>query len=112
MQLVSPLLFSMKFSGLMSLHIMTKFEFQPVTDLIAMEVFQGSEQLFHDFSGLSLIKVLILNDIVEEFTSLAISKYQLIDIDLLNDQEADFIPLPNFEKLNDIWMVLIRPHNN
>ena len=40
--------------------------------------------------------MLFLNDVVEKLSSLAV----------LEDQEANFIPLPDFVKLDNVWVVL------
>ena len=40
--------------------------------LVSMEVSEGCKQLLHDSRSLHLIQMLILNDVVEELTSLAV----------------------------------------
>jgi hypothetical protein len=38
-----------------------------------MQVLQCSEELLHNLGGLSLVEVLVLNDVVEEFSAFAVS---------------------------------------
>lgn len=87
----------MKFSGLISLFGgVTTFSGLPVTYRVGMEIPERREELLHDFGSLGLIQVLVLDDVVEEFSALTV----------LNDQEAHLIPLPDLKQLNDVRMVL------
>ena len=44
----------------------------PVADLICMQVSEGCKQLLHDSGSLYLIQMLVLNDVVEELSSLTV----------------------------------------
>jgi hypothetical protein len=44
----------------------------PVADLICMQVSEGCKQLLHNSGSLHLIQMLVLNDVVEELTSLTV----------------------------------------
>lgn len=44
----------------------------PVADLVCMQVSEGCKQLLHDSGSLHLIQMLILNNVVEELTSLTV----------------------------------------
>jgi hypothetical protein len=61
--------------------------------------------LLHDFCGLDFIQVLVLDDVVKKFTTLAIPKISEQQ-SLLNDKEAHLVTLPNFKQLDDIRMIL------
>lgn len=61
----------MKFSGLISLATLI-FLILPVTDLVAMEVLEGSKELLHDLGGLPFVEVLVLNDVVKELSAFAV----------------------------------------
>lgn len=52
--------------------IQTVKKLLPVADLVCMQVSEGRKQLLHDSGGLHLIQMLILNDVVEELTSLTV----------------------------------------
>ena len=52
----------------------------PMADAGLMKVAESIESLFHDHSCLSLSKVLLLSDVVEQFSSLAYSKHQKMRI--------------------------------
>ena len=78
----------------------------PVANLIRVQISQGGEELLHDFGCLNLIQVLVLNDIMEKLSTLAVSTWKISPYDLLNDKEADFVPLPDFKQPDDVRMIL------
>lgn len=62
---------------------------------LAVEVLEGLEKLFHDIRRLVLAQKLVVDDILEQFAAFAV----------LEDEEADLVPLPNFEKFDDVRVV-------
>jgi hypothetical protein len=72
-QLGSPLLLSMKFSGLMSLKWEAyRYRNLPVRDVVVVEVHEGAQQLLHDQRGLALGQVLAFQNEVEKLASTAV----------------------------------------
>lgn len=49
----------------------------------------------HDIRGMFFRQVFLLDDVMEKLSTLAVLQYQ----------ETDIVPLPNFVKLDDIWMI-------
>ena len=104
-QLASPYLANMKFSGLMSLLHETwdlwLLVNLPVWYVLAMQVDKGWEQLLHNCWRLTLTQMLPFEDIVEKLTAWAV----------LENEEADIIPLPDFFQLDNVRMVLTKHRN-
>jgi hypothetical protein len=61
-----------------------------------MEIPECRKELLHDLGSLSLIQVLVLDDVVEELAALTV----------LDNQEAHLVPLPYLKELDDVRMVL------
>ena len=61
-----------------------------------MKILESGEQLLHDVGCHFFREKLFVDDVVEEFSTLTI----------LQDKEADFVPLPDFVQLDDVWVVL------
>ena len=53
--------------------------------------------------------MLVLDNIMEQFSTLAVSMHKIFitNLNLLNDEEANFVPLPNFEQLDNIRVILV-----
>ena len=66
-----------------------------------MQVDKGWEQLFHNCRRLTLTQMLSFEDIVEKLTAWAV----------LENEEADIIPLPDFFQLDNVRMVLTKHRN-
>lgn len=66
-----------------------------VGNLLGMKVFEGGKELLHDEGSHILRQVPLLNDVVEQFSSLAI----------FQNEEAHVVPLPNLVQLYDVWVV-------
>jgi hypothetical protein len=62
----------------------------------AVNVDEGREQLLHDHGCLSLGQVLLVDDVLEKLATLAV----------LEHQETDVVPLPDFLQLDDVWVIL------
>lgn len=54
-------------------------------NILAVQILNGLEELFHDESSLVLAYELIVNDVLEKFTAVTILKHQ----------EANVVPLPD-----------------
>ena len=65
-------------------------------DLLAVQVVERREQLLHDKGSHFFRKIFLVDDVVKQFTTLAVLKYK----------EADLVPLPDLVQLNDVWMIL------
>lgn len=72
---VSPLFFSIKFSGLISLKFIefVKDLGLPVADRVRVQISQGREELFHDLGCFNLIQVFVLDDVVEQLATFTVS---------------------------------------
>lgn len=69
---------------------------------LSVEVLQSLEKLVHDISCFVFAEELIINDILEKLSTFAV----------LEDEEANLIPLPNLEKLDNVWMVQFLQNSN
>lgn len=67
-----------------------------MADRVRVQVPKCREELLHNLGGLSLIQVLILDDVMEELAALAV----------LDHEEAHLVPLPDLKELDDVGMVL------
>lgn len=67
-----------------------------MTYRVRMEIPECRKELLHDLGSLSLIQVLVLDDVVEELAALTV----------LDNQEAHLVPLPYLKELDDVRMVL------
>lgn len=50
-----------------------------MADVVGMQISKGCKQLLHNLGCLFLIKVLVLDDIVEQFSALAVSIVNISD---------------------------------
>lgn len=60
-----------------------------------MQVLQCQEKLIHYEGCLVLSQKFVVDDVLEQLTSFAV----------LENQEANFVPFPNFVELDDIGMI-------
>ena len=79
-----------------------------MTNPVLVEVAEGVERLLHDAGGLLLGEMLLLRDVVKQFSTFAqsilIVKKEACK-NLLGDQETDSIGFPGFKQLDYVRVV-------
>lgn len=63
-----------------------------------VKIAERAEELLHYTGSFALVQMLLVENVMEQFTACAV----------LKDKKADSLPLPHFVQLDDIRMVLQR----